>query len=765
MNRKHASIALVVMSLLCAASHGQGTPPSQEGGDGEETSSRCGRWHEGPLNWVITSAVPPKQLEPVDGSIGCSTIPCMLDGWRRWTRFLTPSSPFEVRNKLWFFNTDSLTSESARREVLKISVIPVIPVLPVILVILSFLFAGSAHAAPSSPVRNTSAFAAVTPDAIPQDAHVDGRGTATARVLDWIYELDSAWTTSEGSWGFLSKMPRAFMERNSGRVIMFVTLDGETATDAKAADSDSSTPSRVDASAAPRTVRALRSLRSVQFQRAGDGSAASGGTNGGTSGATRDITGDATQGTGDVGRGEAVFYRFAPGPCVRDPQQEAGPSQSPWWRAAETGFVPEASADAEFPAVVHRVAATELDAQTPASWQDVLGTTKERQAGLERHERAASMFRQIESGTLVPVASVDVQRAQALDGAPVLGAPLVEILAWIESTDASQAMRRLTGEVEFADRIRADLRAYLQAVRAYELVALVDERVPIGSREVASLTMHPTWESDAWPLLKLSIEAREAREDARRRFANVALRVAAKTNFPEKAADRLRDRLALVACNLPANFTWDAGFEDAVASHLEKACRARMESVAIDLESCTVTAQTAAFEVFGYAWSCEGAMSPSQEALRASDFERMLAPLREAAAGGKLLIGGVDLADLAVARVRAHFAGEPARWKPWLVFPASNAEPASAVTAEILSNITDEYEDLTQDLLQTYGRVPPGRERLPAGFPLPELSAYSVDWSIDNVLSDDCERQPRTLPMMRGFAVNFSDGRIYLTKW
>ena len=107
MNRKHASIALVVMSLLCAASHGQGTPPSQEGGDGEETSSRCGRWHEGPLERVITSAVPPKQLEPVDGAIGCSTIPCTLDGWRRWTRFLTPSSPFEVRNKLWFFNTDS----------------------------------------------------------------------------------------------------------------------------------------------------------------------------------------------------------------------------------------------------------------------------------------------------------------------------------------------------------------------------------------------------------------------------------------------------------------------------------------------------------------------------------------------------------------------------------------------------------------------------------------------------------------------------------
>ena len=679
------------------------------------------------------------------------------------------------------FSTDSLTSESARLEVLKISVIPVLPVLPVILSFLSVLFAGSAHAAPRSLVRNTSAFAAVTPDAIQQDAHVDGRGTATARVLDWIYELDPAWTTSEGGWGFLSKMSRAFMERNSGRVIMFVTLDGETATDAKAADSDSSTPSRVDASAAPRTVRALRSLRSVQFQRAGDGSAANGGTNGGTSGATRgatseaasggtsgatrDITGDATQGTGDVERGEAVFFRVAPGPCVRDPQQEAGPSQSPWWRAAETGFVPEASADAEFPAVVHRIAATELHAQTSASWQDVLGTTKERQAGLERHERAASIFRQIESGTLVPVASVDVQRAQALDGAPVLGAPLVEILAWIESTDASQAMRRLTGEVEFADRIRADLRAYLQAVRAYELVALVDERVPIGSREVASLTMHPTWESDAWPLLKLSIEAREAREDARRRFANVALRVAAKTNFPEKAADRLRDRLALVACNLPANFTWDAGFEDAVASHLEKACRARMESVTIDLESCTVTAQTAAFEVFGYAWSCEGAMAPSQEALRASDFERMLAPLREAAAGGKLLIGGVDLADLAVARVRAHFAGEPARWKPWLVFPASNAEPASAVTAEILSNITDEYEDLTQDLLQTYGRVPPSRERLPVGFPLPELRAYSVDWSIDNVLSDDCERQPRTLPMMRGFAINFSDGRIYLTKW
>ena len=107
MNRKHASIALVVMSLLCAASHGQGTPPSQEGGAGEETSSRCGRWHEGPLERVITSAVPPKQLEPVDGAIGCSTIPCTLDGWRRWTRFLTPSSPFEVRNKLWFFNTDS----------------------------------------------------------------------------------------------------------------------------------------------------------------------------------------------------------------------------------------------------------------------------------------------------------------------------------------------------------------------------------------------------------------------------------------------------------------------------------------------------------------------------------------------------------------------------------------------------------------------------------------------------------------------------------
>jgi hypothetical protein len=58
------------------------------------------------LNRELDSPIGPWDLEPISGVEGCDGEACQLDGWKRWTQ-CTPDGVFTVRNKLWFFNSDS----------------------------------------------------------------------------------------------------------------------------------------------------------------------------------------------------------------------------------------------------------------------------------------------------------------------------------------------------------------------------------------------------------------------------------------------------------------------------------------------------------------------------------------------------------------------------------------------------------------------------------------------------------------------------------
>lgn len=107
MSQRHAVCGLLGLAVLCGFSTDVGVLPMLETvSDEPVVAGVCGNWHGNALTWEVTSAPGPWGLEAIPGVADCSGTPCSLDGWRRWTHFQSPSL-FEVRNKLWFFNTDS----------------------------------------------------------------------------------------------------------------------------------------------------------------------------------------------------------------------------------------------------------------------------------------------------------------------------------------------------------------------------------------------------------------------------------------------------------------------------------------------------------------------------------------------------------------------------------------------------------------------------------------------------------------------------------
>lgn len=91
--------------LLAFSSDFDVSPIPETLGNDAVVEGRCGQWSDHGLKRAITSAPGPWDLEQIVGSVGCDGASCQLDGWKRWTRF-TSMTNFEVRNKLWFFNTD-----------------------------------------------------------------------------------------------------------------------------------------------------------------------------------------------------------------------------------------------------------------------------------------------------------------------------------------------------------------------------------------------------------------------------------------------------------------------------------------------------------------------------------------------------------------------------------------------------------------------------------------------------------------------------------
>lgn len=450
------------------------------------------------------------------------------------------------------------------------------------------------------------------------------------------------------------------------------------------------------------------------------------------------------------------------GPSI---QQGAIPKDSlihRWWRMASIEFTPLGNEESASPIPV-QVPSSGIDPQANViSWQQIIGTQREWRAASAQHARAASILRSLESGERPLALSAAEHHEVALNHPPTLGASVLEVVSWIELVDAIQARCRIANEIEIADRLRADLRAYLQAMNVPTLTALLDERVPIGSSEPVALSMHATWESDAWPLLQASLDARKNREDTRARFAQLALRIGMKVGFSKEAIEWLQNRLDRVAKNLPSNFQWDAAFEQAVSQHLEDAFQdgAKFDGVyrapgfdVNDLDICRIYAQTAAFEVFGYAWSREGALSQSQQSARALQLEALLSPIRDAAAGDRFLVGQHDFAELASAQLLEMYTRDEAKWKPWLVFPMRDPSLVAEVSAEILENLQRESNRFAEDVASS-----------PFYTHTPRLHEAYVHWPCNRLFGNGYDR-PDGLPwIMDDLSSLFWDGYVALRR-
>jgi hypothetical protein len=459
---------------------------------------------------------------------------------------------------------------------------------------------------------------------------------------------------------------------------------------------------------------------------------------------------------------DVATMRALIGPSV---QQGAIPKDSPshrWWRMASIEFTPIGNGESASPIPV-QIPSSGIDPQADAiSWQQIIGTQREWRAASAQHARAASILRSLESGEQPSVLSAQEHHEVALNHPPTLGASVLEVVSWIELVDAMQARCRIANEIEIADRLRADLRAYLLALRVSTLAALLDERVPIGSSELVALSMHATWESDAWPLLQASIGAFKNQEDARARFAQLALRVGTKVGFSKEAIEWLQNRLDRVAKNLPSNFQWDAAFEQAVSQHLEDAFQegAMFDGVyrapgfdVNDLDICRIYAQTAAFEVFGYAWSRDGALSQSQQSARALQFEALLSPIRDAAAGDRFLVGQHDFAELASAQLFEMYSRDEAKWKPWLVFPMRDPSLVTEVSAELLENLQRESTRFAENIASS-----------PFYTHTPRLDEAYIHWPCNRIFGNGYDRLDGLPWIMDDLSSLFWDGYVALRR-
>ncbi len=475
----------------------------------------------------------------------------------------------------------------------------------------------------------------------------------------------------------------------------------------------------------------------------------------------------------------AAEVQVRAGPMVISPRARAGHDESgfvPWWKRASTSYpITEVDAITD-PLPLDEIAqTTEQSTASEPSWFDVIGREANWRAAMVAHERAAATLSAVEVHLALADASSRVALAPLEDESPALGAPLSRVVAWIELTDAQQVALRINGEIEQADLLRADLIAYFRSIKAYSLCALAEERIPIGAHEPYSLTMHASWESDAWPLVDALIEAERRLRDSKERFASLAERAGDKAGFPREAVDWLRNRLDLVARNLPANFDWSREFEEAVEAHMNEAFQqgAMFDGIArapafdrTDVLICRIYAQTVAFEVFGYAWSRANALAPSQQAVRARAIEGVLQPIRDAADSNQFAVAGVDPADTALGFALDHYARETARWKPWIVFPptrdlnegerSSMEQIVTMVSASIMRDIARRSNNLREQV-----------GRIPTCTPRDRTCPSDVNWQIDGGFAVDASPvRPIGRPwIMQDCAMLFWDGYVALRRW
>jgi hypothetical protein len=307
----------------------------------------------------------------------------------------------------------------------------------------------------------------------------------------------------------------------------------------------------------------------------------------------------------------------------------------------------------------------------------------------------------------------------------------LEIVVWIQSLDAAQRSLRATEgadaleKVKEADRMVADLRALLRALRADGLLRRLDERVPPRADAGASLCASPDWPTDAWELLGAVERGRERLARIRSELLRLAAGVVAMHGLPPEVLERLEERIEMLAAQLPPNLEWTGRIEREVRAHLEDlmdpTAAGRIAQAEqfhdftyegpYDLRPAVIgggppedvvggrmLANRAGWDIYGYLWSGKDALLPSEQLTLAAQHGAILSEFHTIAET-------YQIADSIRRRIEGDLhsmLAEP--WRPWVRFPLEDEAFASEVFVRV-------REDMEFDL-----RRLGGESRLPGNW-------------------------------------------------
>ena len=291
----------------------------------------------------------------------------------------------------------------------------------------------------------------------------------------------------------------------------------------------------------------------------------------------------------------------------------------------------------------------------------------------------------------------------------------LEIMVWIQSLDAAQRSLRATEgadaleKVKEADRMVADLRALLRALRADGLLRRLDERVPPRAGGGASLCASPDWPTDAWELLGAVERGRERLARIRSELLRLAAGVVAKHGLPPEVLERLEERMEMLAAQLPPNLEWTGRIEREVREHLEDlmdptetgriAQAEKFHDVTYegpydlrpavigggpreDVVGGRMLANRAGWDIYGYLWSGKDALLPSEQSTLAAQHGAILSEFRTIAETYQISdslrerLGG-DLNSM---------LADP--WRPWVRFPLEE----EAFVSEVFDRVREDLE-------------------------------------------------------------------------
>jgi hypothetical protein len=369
--------------------------------------------------------------------------------------------------------------------------------------------------------------------------------------------------------------------------------------------------------------------------------------------------------------------------------------QQRWWELEAKGIAWSAVAEATPCTALTSINLALPSDEKRASLHKVVQIDRSDRTAAELHWAAAHAL--ISLSTSSASLEMPTAGALALPEIPNISANVFEFIAWFEAADARQAALRMTGKRKEADETIVDIAAFATAIHFDALPLLLNDRVPKGIEGFRSLTMHPSWPQEVWPLVACVESMQTTLTLAREGFATMTAELCTARKLPPSARADLQARLATVAENLPPGFVWSKLFEAEVRNHLFEACSlgAHFGGIArfpafesSSIEDLAFIMPTIAWEVFGHAWAQPGALLPSQIVRRDAQIASYDRLIREAVAAGKAVREREDLSEFTLAATQASLHHAQRDWMPWFVFDAS-AQGFAAGQAELKQEIAD----------------------------------------------------------------------------